>query len=35
MPAYLVDLLAWSAAFIILFFGIRYLQNRKSDKDER
>lgn len=34
MPAYLVDLLAWSAAFVILFFVFRYLQHRKSDKNK-
>ena len=34
MPEYLVDLLAWSAAFVILFFGFKYLQSKKS-KDNK
>ncbi len=31
MPIWLLDLLAWTAAFIVLFFVIRYLQRRKKD----
>lgn len=34
MPDFLLDLLAWTVAFIVLFFGIRYLQNRKAKKDD-
>ncbi len=34
MPAFLLDLLSWTFAFIVLFFGIRYLQNRKNKKDD-
>lgn len=33
MPDYLVDLLAWSLFFILFFFGLRWVQNRKKNKD--
>ncbi len=34
MPAYLLDLLSWTVAFIVLFFVFRYLQRRKADKNK-
>lgn len=34
MPTYLLDLVAWIIAFAVLFFGVRYLQRRKADKDQ-
>lgn len=34
MPAYLMDLLSWTVAFVVLFFGFRYLQARKKEKDK-
>lgn len=34
MPEYLIDLLAWGAFFVVFFFGLRWVQNRKKDKDE-
>lgn len=34
MPPYLIDLLSWTVAFIVLFVVFRYLQRRKSDKDQ-
>ena len=30
MPPWLLDLIAWTAAFLILFFLFRYLQKRKD-----
>jgi len=34
MPEYVVDLLFWIAVFVALFFIVRFVQNRKKDKDE-
>ena len=34
MPDYLVDLIAWTIAFIVFFFGFKYLQNRKNNKKD-
>jgi len=33
MPDYLLDLLAWSFFFILFFVGLRWVQNRKKNKD--
>lgn len=33
MPAWLMDLLGWTALFVALFFLFRYLQNRKNKDD--
>ncbi len=34
MPAYLLDLLSWGAFFIVFFFGLRWFQRRKKDRDD-
>ena len=34
MPLWLMDLLGWTAIFIVLFFLFRYLQNRKKKDEE-
>ena len=34
MPAYLIDLLSWTLAFVGLFLGFRYLQKRKERRDD-
>jgi len=34
MPEYVVDLLFWIAVFVALFFIVRFVQNRKKNKDE-
>ena len=34
MPAWLLDLIAWTVCFAFLFFLFRYLQKRKRDKND-
>lgn len=34
MSEAMLDLLFWIVALVVLFFGIRYFQKRKKDKDE-
>lgn len=33
MPEYLIDLLSWGAFFIVFFFGLRWVQKRRKNKD--
>lgn len=33
MSGALVDLLFWIAVFVVFFFGFRWLQKRRRDKD--
>ena len=33
MPNYLIDLLSWSVFFVVFIIGLRWVQNRKKDKD--
>ncbi len=34
MPDYLIDLLSWSAFFVVFFVGLRWVQKRRKDRDE-
>ena len=34
MPPWLLDLIAWTIAFIVLFLIFRRLQNKKTDKKD-
>ncbi len=33
MPDYLIDLLSWGAFFVLFVIGLRWVQNRKKDKE--
>ena len=33
MSTALIDLLFWIVVFVVLFFGVRWLQKRRRDKD--
>lgn len=34
MPGYLLDLLAWTALFVVLFFVLRWLQNKRKNRND-